>query len=407
MNAIPKDLRNNKSVLDDFKISWALMASFVILTIQYFILIYFGLIGTSNASKVQLISKLLVGIAFLYSLPAVLRRGMNKLNIAYFVAIFIVVIHYLFFPENRPYINGLLFPLFFMSLPSLLYSMSIKDFNILRRIMGKASLIVFLVGTVLGVLIFAGKVHVDEYSMALSYYMLLPSIIFLDRLLTSFSLKNLLFTLISIIVILALGSRGAILCIVVFFLLKLIKYAFQLSYVRGAYYSIIMGVIILLYINFDNILQSTYNTLLSIGVNSRSIMLFLKGEVHLSGRDSIYDSAIIAIGDKPFIGNGFAGDRRINGGGYVHNIFLEILIDFGIIIGCLVIVGLLCLIIRALFQRDLVRYNMTITWISLGFIPLMISSSYITDMKFWILIGLIIRGVGLSKKQIEHRSIVN
>jgi hypothetical protein len=32
---------------------------------------------------------------------------------------------------------------------------------------------------------------------------------------------------------------------------------------------------------------------------------------------------------------------------------------------------------------------MTIIWISLGFVHLMVSSSYIVDMKFWIMVGLL------------------
>lgn len=62
----------NKS--DDQKISIAIMASFIVLTIQYFLLIYFNLIGTGIGSGIQLFSKVMVGVLFLYALPAVLKE---------------------------------------------------------------------------------------------------------------------------------------------------------------------------------------------------------------------------------------------------------------------------------------------------------------------------------------------
>ena len=70
---------------DDKKISIALMSYFVVLTIQYLILIYFNLIETNTGSYIQLLSKSLVGLTFIYALPAVLRRSKIKFLIVYFV----------------------------------------------------------------------------------------------------------------------------------------------------------------------------------------------------------------------------------------------------------------------------------------------------------------------------------
>ena len=54
---------------------------------------------------------------------------------------------------------------------------------------------------------------------------------------------------------------------------------------------------------------------------------------------------------------------------------------------------ILILIIRALFIKDQEKQNMMIIWTSLGFVHLMVSSSYLTDMKFAIFMGLITKGV--------------
>src|SRR5690554_1590591 len=119
----------------DKKISIALMASFVILTIQYFILAYFNLFGTVNASKIQLLSKLIVGVIFLYALPIVWKRSKKKFIIIYFIGIFLFLINYLMFQQNQAYLKELIIPVFLMSLPIFVFSLSIYNLDILRKVM--------------------------------------------------------------------------------------------------------------------------------------------------------------------------------------------------------------------------------------------------------------------------------
>lgn len=373
---------------DDKKISIALMASFVILTIQYFILIFFDLIGTSDAASVQLISKVLVAILFLYALPAVLKRSKLKFIGTYFITVFVFIIHFFIFPENQMYLKELIFPFFFMCVPAFVYSISINDWKVLKQIMRKASFIVFIFGAILGLLIFSGSASTGSYSMSLSYYMLLPAIIYLDKLFDKFSLRALLFVSISLMVILALGSRGAILCILVFVFLKLLRPSNRLSFKKIFLYIVSSGSAVLVFLNLENILWYLYNFLLGFGINSRSLILFLREDIHLSGRESLYDNVNQEILNNPLLGIGIGGDRRVIGG-YVHNLFLEILANFGIIFGAFLMTTLILLIFKALLVKDKEKYNMIIIWLSLGFVHLMVSGSYLTDIKFWILIGLI------------------
>lgn len=387
---INKKLKINKNIdsVKDKKISIALMAPFVILTMQYFILIYFNMVGTSSANTVQLISKALVGIAFLFALPSMFKRSMIKFIGVYFVAVFIFMFHYIVFPENQSYLKEFIFPMFFINLPSFIYALSIRDWLTFKKIMKKSSYIVFLVGAILGLLIFSGKSSAGSYSMPLSYYMLLPIIIFLDELLEKFSLRIFLFTSISLLVILALGSRGAILCIIVFIFLKLIKPNKKFSFQISILYTVIFGVGFTTYLLLDKILGFLYEYLLNFGIKSRTILLFLRQEVHLSGRDEIYSELLKEVANNFLIGLGIGGDRLVRGGGYAHNLFLEIIIDFGVFSGAILIFLICGLILKFLFIKNINKYNVFIIWLSLGFVHLMVSSSYIIDMKFWIFLGV-------------------
>lgn len=372
----------------DKKISIALMASFVILAIQYFVLISFNLFETAIGSTVQMLSKVLVGLAYLYALPKVLRRNLIKTIVIYMVAMFIFILHYAIFPENRAYIFDLIVPFFFMSLPAFIYTLSIKNFEVFEVIMKKSSYIVFLFGALIGILVFTDRASAGSYSMALSYYMLLPTIMFTDELIDKFSVRIASFVGLSLLVILALGSRGAVLCVIVFAFLKIIKSKEKLTYKRALTYLGLCGIGVISYINLEKILESMYLIFLNFGIRSRSILLFLRDEVHLSGRESIYDSLIVELVNNPVLGIGIGGDRLIRSGGYAHNLFLEIFIDFGLILGAIITVFLLAIIVKCLLIKNRERYSLFIIWLSLGFVHLMVSSTYITDIKFWIFLGV-------------------
>lgn len=377
------------------------MSSTVILTIQYFILVSFNLIDTENSTIIQLGSKAIVGIIFLYSLPAILKKNYIKLILTYSIAIFIFLLQYIIFPENQQYLNELIFPIFCMSLPVFIYCSSLQDWSILKQIMKKASMIVCVFGALLGVQIFIGAASVGDYSMAFSYYMLLPSIIFIDELLEKFSLKALIIAMISIAIILAIGARGTILCILVFVLLKLMKSnsTFKLSKTRIFFYMVFFGITIVSLINFQRLLLSIYNFFLMLGINSRSLLSFLSNDLKLSGRDRIYEKMITEISNHPFLGIGIAGDRRVLEGTYAHNILLEVLVNFGVVVGSILFITLLICMIRLLFMRDLQIYNMMIIWISLGFVSLFVSGSYLTDVQFWILLGLMMNKFSATRKR--------
>ena len=384
--------RKSNRILDrvDKRISIALMASFVVLIVQYFILIYFNLSEANNGSIVQQLSKGLVGLIFLYSMPTVLKRSLEKFIVGYFIAALVFLLYYVFFPENRQYIVELIFPFFFMCLPVFLYTLSLRDFSVFKSIMLKASYIVFLFGLFICVLVFTKKVSIGNYSMSLSYYMLLLTILFLDRLFDKLSIKMIVFTILSLLVILALGSRGPVLCVVVFILLKFIRPNQRITHRRIVRKFSVVGIGLIIIIFSEQIFISLYHFFLKFGINSRTLILFLLDRVYLSGRDKIYAKVIDEISQNPLIGIGIAGDRRIIGGSYVHNFFMEVVGNFGIILGSILIIGILLLIINSIFTKNIFKYNMTIIWLSIGFVHLMVSSSYWVDIRFWIFLGVLI-----------------
>ncbi|HWL26471.1 MAG TPA: O-antigen ligase family protein [Ureibacillus sp.] len=381
-----------KKTLDDKKLSMAIMSSTVILTIQYFFLVVLGLMDTSTGSILQTFSKVVVATIFLYTFPIVLKEHKMKLLITYFVSVFILLSHFLFFSNNRQYIEEILFPFFFMCLPVFVYAVSLKDWSVLKRVMRKASIIVFVCGFFLTLTIFTGIAKIDNYSMAFSYYMLLPSILFIDELLDRFSIKAIFISSVSVVSILAIGSRGALLCIAVFIILKLIDPTApkRMSKVRGFFICAFISIAAFTLVNLQTILLFLYKWLMQFGLSSRSLKLLMSGDVYLSGRDDIYGKVLAVIRDNPILGVGITGDRALLNGTYSHNIFLEILVNYGVLIGSFVIIFLFTLIVGIFFVKDPMTYNLSIIWISIGFVSLFVSGSYLTDLSFWTFLGVML-----------------
>ena len=151
---------------------------------------------------------------------------------------------------------------------------------------------------------------------------------------------------------------------------------------------------------FINIFLTKYN------IRSKVINLLITSELTtLKARGHIYECAKEIILNNLLFGKGLFGDRealRIVSGvtTYVHNIFLEIWIDFGLIFGTFFIIAVLFLLIRGLFNRNTNCRNLVCYFIPMGFIKLFVSGSYLQEPFFFILMGICVSTI-INKKNID------
>lgn len=382
-------ISEEKENIIDLKVSIALIAPFVVLSFQYLVLILFDLMDTMTGTLVQSFSKLIVACCYIYAFPAMWKRSSSVFLIAYGIAIFIFSVQFIFFIPNRPFIIDLIFPTFFMSLPAFIFTMALRDLSKFQYITKIGARIIFFIGVIIAAFVFSGNASVGDYSMSLSYYMLLPALFFLKDFLNKYSLFSLCLFIIALIIILSLGSRGPLLCIVVFGLMKLVRLDFV--YLRKAilFRMIVSLSLLVVFIKFQNILSWLSVNLEKIGISSRTINLFQQEELHLSGRDNILIKVIEEIKFHPLTGIGLAGDRIITGT-YSHNFFIEFISGFGVIIGLITVTIMAILFMRILINADNFTYDFISFWLCLGFIHLMVSGTYLNELKFWMFIGIII-----------------
>ena len=375
----------------DKKISTAIFVQFAVLTIQYLVLYFFRIEESSVGTSIKILSKIIVGIFFLIVLKDVLRREYKLIIITYCISIIFFLLNILLFPQNIESIKSIVFDFFFICLPCFIYSFSINNFDILYKTFEKICNIVLVVGLIISLLDFSNKIDVGTYSMTLSYYLLIPSLLYLYKFLNEVSIKYFVLFLISFISVLLLGARGPILCIAVYTIIYLVNSIRGKNSVKKTIIYFILIILLLTGVIFlKEILLLINNILNKYNIYSRTINLLLNEKVILSGREYLYTDAIKLIKKYPIIGIGIAGDRYYLGG-YVHNLFFELLLDFGCFIGLLICFVLIVIFIKSNFFTSKKIANLTSIFFCLGVVPLMISSSYLINAWFWIYLGIVLK----------------
>jgi hypothetical protein len=294
-----------------------------------------------------------------------------------------------FLQNDISYVMNLAFWTIFICLPIGVFVASIKDKHTLYNIMLKASyLITFLVSIVFFVNF---KQGVYSYNMSFSYLLLIPLLFHINE---STKKNNKLFLILVIYemtLILLYGSRGALVSIASFVIIKFI-FDSKLNIKKIASISFTLISFILVTIFYNQIGRIILNYLSERGYYSRTLTSLFNGNIlQDSGRNEIQDIAIQMIKEKPFLGWGVGGELS-QIGTYPHSIVLEILLDFGVIIGTAIIMYLIFLTVKLFFIKDKTVRELGIIYLCGGLIPLFMSKTYLTSYEFFIFLFLVIPG---------------
>ena len=185
------------------------------------------------------------------------------------------------------------------------------------------------------------------------------------------------------------GGRGAALVILILILLvtynsikKIARNALALKFEK---FHLLVMLAIFLSITFFSVIDLEIITLITKGavrIFEIATMVFSNSEFDgsaVSGRDVIYARALEEISLQPFTGYGpFWSYREVVP---AHNIFLIILLQYGVVIGSALIVSVLFLFFRGL-RRDNLRNFYVI--LAPSFVYLLFSGNYLLSFEFWI-----------------------
>ena len=234
-----------------------------------------------------------------------------------------------------------------------------------------------------------GEVHMT-YSVAFGYQVLPFALIFLICALKDHHAFDIIASVISIAMILSAGSRGPVLFVMELFVIYVI-WQFGVSKKKAVLAFLIISAAVILLFFHKEILTGISMILNSFGMSSRFVDKMLSGTISSdSGRMEIWNAAIEMIRKNP-LGYGAMGSRHIITSyifaGYPHSIVLEMLIDYGVIFGSIILV-LLFAFSFYIIVRGSTEWKMIFIPFFCSSCCLFISMTYWSIPSFWAAIGI-------------------
>ena len=312
--------------------------------------------------------------------------------IVFFVISYIIT--YYAYPQNRIFLNMININLFYLVTAfAIIRSQLISNKDVSRwaiKFSAFASIWVMLIGT-----IYMEVISYMDLSNSLSV-----SAAFL--LYSGFVRKkkiNLILGYFSLAYITVFGARGAIFSLIILILIIFIERKLT---IKKILITIVTSVLLTINIFFyRNILSYIIIYIERLGFNSRTLYKVLNLETFTSSsRNKIYIYLLDVIKNNWVKGVGLVGDRYYlpfafegNNATYAHNIFLEIALDYGIIIGGLIILWLLYTVAKYYIFNKNIIYDEKIfisVLFTVSFLQLMVSRSYLTEINLYIFLALVI-----------------
>lgn len=283
-------------------------------------------------------------------------------------------------------------------IPFLVLVSLVDDYACLYRYLHKAS----YVNTVLLLPYLFLTQSSITYSMPASYQLLFCTLLHINDVLRKDSkwkvLKCLLIG-VEMVFIFVRGARGPLLCLAVFIALKMLT-EFATSK-RRIFFTVIGCVILVIaFANFDTVVSGIGVLLDKFGLYSRTYEQLISNKIFAdSGRSSLQTHAIELIRENPFFGYGASADVKLLGGQYVHNILLELLFDFGIIIGSLIFLFITVNIVLTPFMRRSAEKEIRMLLLPLAYVMLFFSGTYLQSVYLFLFIGIMLQNSGRRRVQ--------
>lgn len=370
---------DNKTKKGDYVICLAVFIQSVLILLQQILIDVFGM--DPDATTTYRVA--LTAIPMVAAIIVGFYRKTARFVFVYVMTILILLLTVSIFPKNEQYVRyeaiRFLLPLV---VPSTLCLITVKSLEILETSLiiiawTSAVLVLFYI-----ISYFAGRFFIDSYNMSFSYGCLLPMIVLFSRR----KPISTIFSFVMFLAVLAIGSRGGAIIFVAYVLLDV-----MMNKRKGRWIILIIG---LVFVASIPILMSFFD---SIGISSRTIGMLNSGDIsNDTGRNSIYQICIEALLNNPFFGVGMYGDRVIIGGVYCHNFFLEVFLDFGLLLGIFIVLILLHIFIRAFSISSGKSRTLLLILTFACFFPYMASGSYLISNSIAIWLGyilLIINGI--------------
>lgn len=215
-------------------------------------------------------------------------------------------------------------------------------------LMGKVSCLAILVESLFVFFVLRDSDLMKNDDMSRAYFILLNVLLVINYAFDKKTLMGILFSIVGVLFIASMGTRGPVIISLAFIVAKIL----QNSLKKGHGYIAIFAVLLLVwFVNseyWELFLLFIREILDSIGLSTRVIDIAIQGETltYYSERDEIAQLVISKIKERPLTGWGVYGEWQFSGWS-AHNMYLEILDHYGVILGGVILMWMLVLNVKA------------------------------------------------------------
>ena len=357
----------------------------------------------SSWQIVTAIYGLVLLLAFVPSLLILLGRVPQTLFVSLLVLVIIYATSYLAFPESLSLLGrGLMWSGMAWCIAIATYG--IVDYQALYWSLVRISYVLAAVAVFPLILQFTSAKGDVTYDIGFSYAMALPTIIHLAEFARTRKSLFLLLFLLECGMLLAVGVRGVFVCIAVAGLLLFFtsRIDFLSKFICAVLLVFVGGIC---YFFKAEIGQGLYELFASMGFESRTLHMLAVSDtegISLSRREIIWDVTWGLIERRPLLGWGLGGgivalDQGLTDyydiSTYPHNLYLEMMLNFGIPIGLGLSLWLLFspLKLKRLSAKWCEFRYLFIIFYAVGNVALWFSSQYFRTYAFFVFVALLLR----------------
>ena len=224
------------------------------------------------------------------------------------------------------------------------------------------------------------QVNQSTHSLGFGYRTVMCSVVFFEEFIQTKKKRFLLLSMTSLLAVLVYGGRG---CLLVFILYLILRYLIHKKGITKKDVLILGLALIIIGLNELGIIKSVIGSICDFAglSNIRTVEMFLDGTMFEdNARSIIWSMAIEMIKTGGIFGRGVYGDRLVIGNyyswGYSHNIFLEMMVSFGVI-------GLILIILLIWKIWKYFRNETDNRWKNIFVIFLCLSCQLLVSDSFW------------------------
>lgn len=315
------------------------------------------------------------------------------------------LLNILFFRDSEPYISELMPVIVTSRIPALLLMLNVTKWDDFYIKMKRVSIPYFLLGILYLAIFLLGNYNEEATNyMRMAYNVLMSvCVIGIIGLIERRILYNILYW-VALIAIFISGCRGALGVGACVYGLSYLVVKERSVKIKWIFSGIVIFALAIAY-NYEEV----ESFIISRDSESRIARKMDAGILFESeGRTLIQTVVMNEVRSKDFMPLGLCADREIADRtlgypSYVHNIALEFIVDYGIVIGALLFLSLLVFTIKTIRKSELVPKIVLCFFASYSIAKLMISSSYLEEISFYIYMGALFAAHNsCRKKQIEQ-----